>query len=200
MKIRCQCGAIYNVPESTGGKNVKCKKCANTFVCPTPPPKPNIGAATGAASAAPKQKVPGTFASNPYARSKSAQRTNQQEEEILKKFMSEEKSLEERMRDRREDSIEEDRTSNSMSYILVGVLWLAGAVVVGLALFGAAGSSGGYGFRRFRMIGWLLVGIGAQYWLPPMIGLVGLYKITIGVMSLFRVVDIESQEQLPEQW
>ena len=117
MKIRCQCGAIYNVPESTGGKNVKCKKCANTFVCPTPPPKPNIGAATGAASAAPKQKVPGTFASNPYARSKSAQRTNQQEEEILKKFMSEEKSLEERMRDRREDSIEEDRTSNSMSYI-----------------------------------------------------------------------------------
>lgn len=196
MKIRCQCGAIYNVPESTCGKNVKCKKCANTFVCPTPPPKPNIGKAVGEA---PTQKVPGTFASNPYARSKSAQRTNQQEEAILKKFMSEDKSLEERMRDRRADSIEEDRVSNSFSFIIVGVLWLVGAVVVAFALFGASSVMVG-GRGRLRVISMLLVGLRAQYWLPPLIGLVGLYKITIGVMSMFRVLDIESQEQLPEQW
>ena len=113
--------------------------------------------------------------------------------------MSEDKSLEERMRDRRADSIEEDRVSNSFSFIIVGVLWLVGAVVVAFALFGASSVMVG-GRGRLRVISMLLVGLRAQYWLPPLIGLVGLYKITIGVMSMFRVLDIESQEQLPEQW
>ncbi len=184
MKIRCECGAIYNVPESTCGKNVQCKNCDTTFVCPTPPPKPKINLEN--------ENVPGTFARSPNARSVVASLPatiqQQQEKAILKKFMSEEKSLEDRMRERRENSIEQNRISNSLHLIIVGAIWIAAAIVVGVMLLRLSS------FMRAPII------FGAQYWLPPPLGLIGVYKIVIGIMSLFRVVDIEGEEQLPSNW
>lgn len=191
MKIRCECGAIYNVPETTCGKNVECKRCSTTFVCPTPPPKPDFGLAD--------RNVPGTFVRSRNAKGKSEQRTDAQEGAILKKFMSEEKSLEDRMRERRENSIEEDRTANAVRYMIVGACWLVGAVVLGFVLF-ATSSAFATGRGRIRVIALLLVGLGGQYWLPPIVGLFGVYKITIGVLTLFRVVDIQSNKQLPTNW
>lgn len=195
MKIRCQCGAIYIVPETTCGKNVKCKKCGTTFLCPTPPRKLNASAAAPAAN----QNVPGTFVTSPYAKSKTAQRSDAEQDAILKKYMSEESSLEDRMRDRRADSIEQDRTSNAVSYLIVGTLWIVAAVVIGIALFATSRAMAGGG-GRVLIILWVLTGIGAQYWLPPLVALVGVYKITIGIMALFGAVDIQSQEQLPERF
>ena len=189
MKIRCQCGAIYIVPETTCGKNVKCKKCKTTFLCPTPPRKLNTTAATN-------HNVPGTFATSPNAKSKTAQRSDAEQDAILRKYMSEEHSLEDRMRQRRTSSIEEDRVSNAVSYIIFGAIWLVAAVVVGIALFATSRAMGG----RVLIILWVLTGIGAQYWLPPLIGLVGVYKITIGILTMFKVVDIESQQQLPDRF
>ncbi|QEG23311.1 hypothetical protein [Mariniblastus fucicola] len=184
MKIRCECGAVYNVPEATGGKNVRCKQCDTMFVCPTPPPRPTSSG----------KKVPGTFARSAGAKSKSSQRTSAEEDAILRKFMSEESSLEDRMRDRRLNSIEEDRTSNSIRFIVVGCLWLVAAVIVGVALF-KIGS-----FTRIPLILAFVYGLGGQYWLPPLMGVFGVYKFIIGVMSFTRVLDIESQEQLPTRW
>jgi len=205
MKIRCQCGAIYNVPETTGGKKVTCKKCQTTFLCPTPPPKP---ATFGAADQS--QNVPGTFVSSPYARSKRATQPaagrQQSEDAILKKYMSEDKSLEERMADRRQDSIDEDRTSNSLKFIIVGSLWIVGAVVVGAILWGmteAPRRAAGFGGRRRgtgRAIMALLYWSGGKYWAPPLLALYGIYKITIGIMSLAKKIDIESEEQLPTRF
>jgi hypothetical protein len=190
MKIRCECGAIYNVPETTCGKNVQCKKCDTTFVCPTPPPKLNLSSSG--------QNVPGTFVRSPYAKSNLASQPataqQQQEEAILKKYMSEEKSLEDRMRERREGSIEEDRVSNSVSFIFVGALWLAAAIGIGFAFYWLSS------FSRIPILGWFLFGIGAQYWLAPLVGAFGIYKMVIGVLSLLRKVDIQSQEQLPSSW
>jgi hypothetical protein len=190
MKIRCECGAIYNVSESTCGKNVQCKKCDTTFVCPTPPPKLSLNPSG--------QNVPGTFVRSPYAKSSLASQPatvqQQQEEAILKKFMSEEKSLEDRMRERREGSIEEDRVSNSVNFIIIGVLWMAAGIGIGVIFYWLAT------FSRIPILAWVLFGIGAQYWLPPLFIVFGIYKIMIGVMSLFRVVDIESEEQLPSNW
>jgi len=197
MKIRCQCGAIYNVPETTAGKNVKCKKCGVTFVCPTPPPKPNFGAAT---ETAPKQNVPGTFATSPNARSKTAQRTDSEQDAILKKYMSEEKSLEDRMRERRESSIEEDRTANSIGYIFVGCIWIVVGVLIGIALWNAAGPVTNGRARGLLFFFWFIYGLGGHYWIPPLLGVIGVYKIIIGLMSMFRVVDIESEERLPSNW
>ncbi len=197
MKIRCECGAIYNVPESTAGKDVQCKKCNTTFVCPTPPPKLNLDAAKRKAAAG-KKDLPGTFAHSPYAKSKTASlppsARQQQEEAVLKKYMSEEKSLEDRMRDRRESSIEEDRVSNGFRYIVIGCIWIAVAIAVGVLLFSILH------FHFLPIVAWALIGLGAQYWLPPLLGVVGIYKIVIGVLCLCRVIDIESQEQLPSSW
>lgn len=148
-------------------------------------------------SAATKQNIPGTFATSTTGRSKSSQRTDQQNDAILKKYMSEEKSLEERMRDRRTNSIEEDRVSNSMSFIIVGCLWILGAVVLVFALSGVSSSLGLTG-RRGR--GWIVGLIYARYWIGPLIALFGVYKVVIGLMSMFRVLDIESQEQLPDRF
>ena len=108
--------------------------------------------------------------------------------------MSEEKSLEDRMRERREGSIEEDRVSNSVNFIIIGVLWMAAGIGIGVIFYWLAT------FSRIPILAWVLFGIGAQYWLPPLFIVFGIYKIMIGVMSLFRVVDIESEEQLPSNW
>ncbi len=190
MKIRCECGAIYNVPESTCGKNVQCKKCGTTFVCPTPPPKVSFNAGVKTET----QNVPGTFASSPYARSKSKQAPPEDQDAILKKYMSEEKSLEDRLRERRENSIETDRTSNSISFIIVGCIWIIAGILIGISMFWMAS------FTRIPIFFAWIYGLGGQYWLPPLLCLYGIYKIVIGVMSLMRFVDIQSEEQLPTFW
>lgn len=189
MKIRCQCGAIYDVPESTCGKSVQCTKCDNTFVCPTPPPKPNLGLV--------QKNVPGTFVKSPYARSKTAQAPPQDQDAILKSYMSEEKSLEDRMRERREGSIEEDRTSNSIRFIFVGCLWIVAAIVAALIFLNVINTES---IGVIVFVKWLLMGLGAQYWLPTLMAVFGAYKIVVGVMSMLRVVDIQSEEQLPSNW
>lgn len=38
----------------------------------------------------------------------------------------------------------------------------------------------------------------AQYWLPPLIVLYGMYLIFIGIMALMKKVDIVTQDQLPQ--
>lgn len=112
MKIRCQCGAVYQVPESAGGKQVRCKNCDAQFVCPFPavPFRSKNSASQTAAQGGPRRKK----------RPARARTRNEQEDAILKSYMSEEKSLEQRMNERRADSIEQDRVSNSFWYIFRG--------------------------------------------------------------------------------
>lgn len=119
--------------------------------------------------------------------------------------MSEERSLEERMQDRRQDSIEEDRTSNSLKSLIIGGLWIGAAVLIGVILWSmSAPTSGRVGIGRRRGIGRgiiaLLYWTGGKFWAPPLIALIGIYYIVIGILSFARVVDIEDREQLPTQW
>jgi len=52
--------------------------------------------------------------------------------------------------------------------------------------------------RRLTGIFMLLRFLMAQYWLPPMIVLYGIFSICIGIMALMKKVDIVAQDQLPQ--
>ncbi len=176
MKVRCSCGATYNVPENYAGRKVKCKRCKESFI------------AGGGA---------GRPATRPVKRKKKQLSKAEREDALLNKF-STGSNLEERMAQRQRDTIESDRTSNGITFILkgIGCFLLAAFVFWVLTAVGAGG--GPIRVRGILGILILLKFLMAQYWLPPLIILYGLYGIYIGIMSLMKKVDIVTQDQLPQ--
>ncbi len=175
MKVRCSCGATYNVPENYAGRKVKCKRSKESFI------------AGGGA---------GQPATGPRKRKKKQPSKSEREDALLKKY-STGSNLEERMAQRQRDTIESERTSNGILFILkgFGYFLLAAFVFWALSEIGAG--------RRIRLRGilailFLLRFLMAQYWLPPLIVLYGIYVIYIGIMSLLKKVDIVTQDQLPQ--
>lgn len=181
MKISCSCGATYTVPESFAGRKVKCKKCKESFV------------AGGGA---------GQPVTRPVKRKKKQLSKAEREDALLKKFSSG-SNIEERMEQRQRDTVESDRTSNSIIFILkgVGCFFLAAFVFWALSAVGiGSGRVGGGRLRGRGIVGIfiLLRFLWAQYWLPPLFVLYGFYLIYIGIMSLMKKVDIVTQDQLPQ--
>ncbi len=177
MKVDCVCGATYNVPESYAGRKVKCKRCKDSFIAGGGTGQPRTGS---------------------VKRQKGALSKEEREEALLKKYSSG-SNLQERMAQRERDTIEADRTSNSIVFILkgVGCFLLAGFVFWVLTATGVGDGVGRRG-RRVLAIALLLRVVMAEYWLPPLIVLYGLYLIYLGIMSLMRKVDIVDQDQLPQ--
>ena len=176
MKVSCSCGATYNVPENYAGRKVKCKRCKESFI------------ASGGA---------GQPVTRPAKRKKKQLSKAEREDALLKKFSSG-SNIEERMEQRARDTIESDRTSNAITFILkgIGCFLLAAFVFWALSAVGAGG--GPVRVRGIVAIFFLLRFLMAQYWLPPLIVLYGIYLIFIGIMALMKKVDIVTQDQLPQ--
>ena len=102
------------------------------------------------------------------------------------------------MEQRARDTIESDRTSNAITFILkgIGCFLLAAFAFWALSAVGAGG--GRIRVRGIVAIFFLLRFLMAQYWLPPLIVLYGIYLIFIGIMALMKKVDIITQDQLPQ--
>ena len=99
MKVRCPCGATYNVPENHAGRKVKYKRCKESFI------------AGGGA---------GQPVTRPVKRKKKQLSKAEREDALLNKF-SNGSNIEERMAQRHRDTIESDRTSNGITFILKGI-------------------------------------------------------------------------------
>ena len=82
MKVRCSCGATYNVPENFAGRKVKCKRCKESFV---------VGGA-------------GQPVTRPAKRKKKQLSKAEREDALLKKFSSG-SNIEERMAQRARDTL-----------------------------------------------------------------------------------------------
>jgi len=119
MKVSCSCGATYNVPENYAGRKVKCKRCKESFIA---------GGGAGQPVTQPRKR-------------KKKQLSKTEREDALLKQLSSGSNLEERMVQRERDSIESDRTSNSILFILkgIGCFLLAGFVFWALSAVGAGG-------------------------------------------------------------
>lgn len=171
MKVRCSCGATYNVPENYAGRKVKCKKCNESFIA-------------GGGSGQPVTR--------PVKRKKKPLSKAEREEALLNKFSSG-SSLEERMDQRARDTIESERTSNGLSYIAVGVALLVAAIPVWFGLNYLAQNGG-----RVPTVVALLVLLRGEWWVPPIMALIGLYKMLIGTLALMKKIDIVGHDQLPQ--
>lgn len=74
------------------------------------------------------------------------------------------------------------------------MIFLIVAAVTAIGLFAATR------YDYLPMIVALLLEAYAQNWIPVVFVLMAIWNFAIGVGSLFRVVDIESEEQLPTYW
>ena len=214
MKIRCRCGAIYQIKEEHAGKKMKCRKCEHQFIVPAnqlsqaaqqqrsnpKQPQPlssgsNYWLKTGEGSAPeqqrrrPRPKTPAAPKQRPV--------TKAEKDDALLKHYSSGSSLEERVVKRRKERIENGRISNGILFILKGLGWFAGAAFF-FWVFDAMEGDGLEGRGRVRIIVLLLYYLKAKYWLPPTIALIGFYHCLIGIGSLMGRVDIDDQDDLPE--
>ena len=96
------------------------------------------------------------------------------------------------MNQRERDSIESDRVSNGLTFVIIGVLCVIGAVLLFVGLNYLANNGG-----RVPRIVWLIVMLRGEYWLPPLLGLYGIYKAVIGIMALTNKIDIVEGDRLP---
>jgi len=170
MKVSCSCGAKYNVPENFAGRKVKCKKCKESFIA-------------GGGSGQPVTR--------PVKRKKKQLSKSEREDALLKKHSSG-SNLEERMAQRERDTIEADRTSNGLTLIAIGAMFLLGSILAWFGLSYLAENGG-----RVPRIVALLVLLRGEWWVPGLMVLMGLYKIFIGILVLMKRVDVV-EDQLPQ--
>lgn len=188
MKIQCQCGAVYDVPESAGGKEVHCKKCGTKFVCPASPADSPLDVVD--------QPLPATFGGSPNAGKKRVplppSTRRKREDAILKKHMSVRSIRQERKRERRATAIEQDRAPNSVVSMICGGVAMASAVSLGVVLWNMSASPWGETSAvRNRKLLTILYFTGGKYWAPPLLFLIGLYFFVIGFLSYKRIINLE---------
>ena len=220
MKIKCRCGAIYQIRPEHAGKRMKCRKCSHQFAVPSQRPatsqenlesstsQSGMPAAPGAASywVKPGEVAPPQQRGRKSNQNKSKQKltrptgkqTKAQKDEALLQHYSSGSSLEERMAQRRRERIEDGRISNGFTLIFYGLAWFAGAGLIFWLLNSMNGDSWGFGRLRFILV--ILYYLRAQYWLPPTLALIGFYECYLGIGSLLGKVDVDDQDDLPEHF
>lgn len=185
MKIQCQCGAKYEVPDSTASRQFRCKKCAQVI---TVSPVASAAAASGSPA---KPTVSTTTVPNAEELKRRAR-----EDAILARFTSQPRqpTLEDRIAQRHRDSIESNRFSNSVKYNLIGVACIA--VAIGSYIIMDRLEGGGVA----PIIVWVLLWIGGKWWVPALLILIGVWHLLLGIGALTKIVDIDDEPQIPTRF
>ena len=226
MIVDCVCGARYQLDPKFAGKKLKCKKCEAIIQVPAAEPEPDVlqpavPPVTSQPSAPPVQPPPPPSIGNPYAgkrrrkatdktkrvvNNRSARKTvksapkskqgmtRSEREAAAIEHHSSGTSLEERMAARRKDSIETHRYTNGIKFMALGGFLLVVALVCTILLWGWEQGGG------ILVILLPLYWIGGKYWFGPLVALVGFCFIYIGFGSMVKLVDIDSEAQLPDQF
>lgn len=209
MKIKCSCGKVYKLSSEMAGKKVQCKQCQRKFVVPTPKKKheENVNPMPEPAGAAPHPYTVGQASYRPTSprgktspkKTKSSRSSKAaREQALLSQYTGD--SLEGRMVSRRKDRIEEGRVSNGLIFVLKGLGMFVAAAVLFYAfhMIDEHGLSERRGGRRRGLI-ILLYYLKGKYWVPPLVALIGLHTLYLGIGSITGHVDIDDQDDLPEQ-
>ena len=179
MKVNCKCGAAYNVKFQLIGKKVKCKKCGQGFVVPAPN---SAGLVPATDSKRPAQKKDMSAAKEKAAREKALL------DKMIDPEAKQKKTLEERIRERRADSVEQMRVSHGINGIVLGTIGLLLAIGTFVMFF--LYPKGG---EATPIPVTILHYIEAQWWLGVLFLVFAAYQLTMGIGSLTRMIDIEKE-------
>lgn len=117
---------------------------------------------------------------------KKSSRKRSREDKALSKYAGSGKmSLDERMALRQRETMEEERVPNAVKHVLIGIGCLIAAVVVYFVL--NALENGGVAPR----IVWVFVLLKGKFWIPPLLGIVGLYQFFMAYWYLFRTLNVD---------
>ena len=207
VRIKCGCGAVYQIKSEYAGKTLKCRACKKVFRVPAQPSSPNPQPQTQSASnywvkpglgQVPNQQKSNSNKRQQPPRKSSPQKpsTKAQREQALLGQLTSGSDLQQRMKERQRSTIEEDRVSNGISYIIYGVGWFVAAALAFWILGAVDNHVDGLRGGRVMVVLLLLYYLNGQYWIPALIATIGLFNLAIGIGSLRGRVDIV-EEDLP---
>ena len=190
MKVKCHCGAVYQVPPQFHGKQVRCKKCSGSFLVPSG----SSSVATAPAQAANRMRATAAStraAARPAPRKKTAaQLKREKEDALLAKYSgNRKKSAEDIIAESFENSFDEANHRAAVISIAIGIILIA----VSIFLFYYLNSIED-GDVVLRIV-WVFLMIGGKWWLPPAIFLFGLFRLVVGIRDVSSVARVRKQRK-----
>ena len=175
MKVKCKCGAIYELAAKFAGKSLKCKTCGAGFRIPD---SNQTNHSTGTAPA-----NTGTPVKRIRPRKTPAQIKREKEDALLAKYDKSAKSkgvsTEDFIADNFRDSFESKRHDNAVYSIAYGVACLVLAFVLFIIL-DMLEKGGGVAPKIIAA----LAMVRGKYWAPPIVFLFGVWKLVSGISEL----------------
>lgn len=177
MKVKCNCGAIYQLSEKFSGKKVKCKKCASSFRVPDLWQQSN----SDPLLAVDASNIGIPIQSKPLKKS-AAQLKREREDALIAKHekssKAKGKSTEDFIADNFRDALESKRHDKAVYAIFYGIACFVLAVVLFIVMHML--EKGGV---APRIIVYLTMVYG-KWWVPPIVFLIGVYQLLTGIMEL----------------
>ena len=195
MKLKCGCGAVYQVRPELAGKKLKCRKCQTVFLVPEsqgskagrPKPAPAQGghwAPLNRSQTTTKPEV------KTRPKKKSSSTKADREAALLAQYSGNgQKTLDERMAERQRETMEDNRLTNCVKHALIGL----GCFIAAVAVFFILESleNGGVAPR----IVWLFVWTGGKWWIPPALVMAGAYNSLLAYWFMVRSSNTERSSQ-----
>jgi hypothetical protein len=226
MKVKCACGANYQIHEKHAGKKFKCKKCDSAFTIPqSRSERSGSRQAGGGQSGQSRYRNPAGTQSNDSGRQAGgakagrqlddlydptsgprrapmsqaeivAAKKRQKEDALLSKFMDPDKKSLEEKMHEMRDDRIEKLRIPNAFRYIFISLILFAVGIVYHWLISSINTEGGF----LPIYLGLLCYSGSRWWFPAILFLIGIYDMLVGVGALFRVVDIDDEEALPGAW